>query len=295
MTAYLDVVSFWDRLAVVILAGTAVLYAGGSRELRRRGAQVRWIERVAFWAGAVVALAVLLPPVDLLATRLFSVHMFQHEVLMLVAAPMLVAGRPIVPALWALPETWRRRVTHGRGTAVVTGMWRTLTLPLVAWALHGATVWLWHLPWSYEAAVHHESIHALQHFTLVLTAALFWWGLVYGRYGRAGYGASVVFVFITLVHTGVLGAIFALSETPFYRVYVQRASIAGIDPVADQQLAGLIMWIPAGVALTCFGLALCAAWLGASERRVTLKVGRRRSEIRPAADEAPRRRASTDR
>jgi putative membrane protein len=275
MTAYLHAMSRWDILALAMLGAAGWLYAAGSRRLRARGARVRRVEQVAFWAGWTAALSVLIPPVDTQAVRLFSVHMFQHEVLMLVAAPMLVAGRPIVAVLWALPQAFRMRLTHGRGAAAVTALWGTLTVPLVAWALHGATLWLWHLPAPYEAAVHSESIHAVQHITFMGTAVLFWWGLVYGRYGRVGYGVSVLFVFSTLVHSGILGAIFTLSRAPFYRVYTERASSAGVDPVADQQLAGLIMWIPAGIVLTCFGLALFTAWLGASQSRATWRNPRR--------------------
>jgi putative membrane protein len=271
MTTYLRVMSGWDAAAIVSLTLLAALYAAGSGRLVVRGARGRRAEQVAFWLGWCAALAVLLPPIDTQATRVFSVHMIQHEMLMLVAAPLLVAGRPIVPALWALPDAWRLRATHGPGAAALTAVWRALTIPLVAWALHGVTVWLWHLPLFYEAAVRDESIHAAQHITFVATAMLFWWGLVYGRYGRAGYGLSVLFVFSTLVHTGILGALFTLSRSPFYGVYVQRALGAGVDPVGDQQLAGLIMWVPAGVVLTCVGLGLFTAWLGASERRTTWK------------------------
>jgi len=101
---------------------------------------------------------------------------------------------------------------------------------------------------------------------------LFWWGLVYGRYGRAAYGAAVLYVFATLVHTGLLGAMFALSERSFYPLYVERAEAAGVDAVADQQLAGLYMWVPSGIVLTLFGLALFAAWLGEAERRAGTAV-----------------------
>lgn len=267
MTGYLHGMSRWDVVALAMTAITAALYATGSRRLVARGARLRRGDQIAFWAGWTAAVSVLLPPIDTQATRLFSVHMFQHEMLMLVAAPLMVAGRPIAVVLWALPKASRMRVTHGPFVAAVTAVWRALTVPLVAWALHGVTVWLWHLPLPYEAAVQSESIHAVQHLTFVGTAVPFWWGLVYGRYGRAGYGVSVLFVFSTLVHTGILGAIFTLSRSPFYRVYLERASAAGVDPVADQQLAGLIMWIPAGVVLTCFGLALFTAWVGASESR----------------------------
>jgi putative membrane protein len=267
MTAYLGAMSAWDGGAIAMLALTGGLYAAGSHRLAGRGARVRRAERIAFWAGWCAALAVLLPPIDTHATRVFSVHMFQHEMLMLVAAPLLVAGRPVVAFLWALPAGSRTRVTRSRGAAAVTAAWGVLTMPAVAWALHGATLWLWHLPRAYEAAVGSEGIHAVQHITFVATAMLFWWGLIYGRYGRAGYGLSVLFVFSTLVHSGILGAVFTLSDSPFYDIYVQRAPAAGVDPVADQQLAGLVMWIPAGIVLTCFGLGLFTAWLGASERR----------------------------
>ena len=88
-------------------------------------------------------------------------------------------------------------------------------------------------------------------------------GTVYGRYGRTGYGASVFYVFTTAVHTGILGALFTLGTSPFYQVYIERAP----DSLGDQQLAGLVMWIPAGLVLTMAGIGLFAAWLGEAERR----------------------------
>jgi cytochrome c2 len=146
-----------------------------------------------------------------------------------------------------------------------------LTTPFVAWAIHGLAIWLWHAPRLYEAAVEHESLHALEHATFVGTAVLFWWGILYGRYGRAAYGASVLYVFTLMVHTGVLGAIFALSTAPFFPVYQARASAAAVDPLVDQQLAGLFMWIPSGIVLTVAGLALLFAWIAESDRRATAR------------------------
>ena len=119
----------------------------------------------------------------------------------------------------------------------------------------------------YDAAVRNEGLHVVQHAMFVATAACFWWGLVAGRYGRAGYGAAVVYVFTTVVHTGLLGAMITLSPIPLYQVYFGPAAARGIDPLADQQLAGLLMWIPAGLVLTLLGIALFAAWLGEAERR----------------------------
>jgi putative membrane protein len=139
-----------------------------------------------------------------------------------------------------------------------------LAAPVTAWTLHGTVVWLWHLPALYELAVVSEPVHALQHTTFISTSVLFWWGLVYGRYGRAGYGAAVFYVFTTAIHTGILGALFTFAPSPLYGVY---ATPGHLDPLGDQQIAGLVMWIPAGLLLTMIGVGLFAAWLGEAERR----------------------------
>jgi putative membrane protein len=267
--------SAWDLAVLALLTAGGVLYAIGSRHMARRRAKVRVVEQVSFWAGLTALVVAVAPPLDAAAARTFSSHMVQHELLMLVGAPLLIVGRPIVPWLWALPDALRRTAGSGLQLIVVTAMWRWLTEPAVAWALHGATIWIWHAPALYEAAVTSESVHAFQHATFVATAVLFWWGLVYGRYGRAAYGASVLYVFTTMVHTGLLGAMFALSEAPFYAIYRDRAVAAGIDPATDQQLAGVYMWIPASIILTLFGLALLVAWLAEAEKRARDPVGQR--------------------
>ncbi len=259
--------SGWDAAVLVLLGIGALLYAMGSWRLAQRGARVRTIERVAFWTGWATLVAAVAPPLDRAAAALFSAHMAQHELLILIGAPLLIVGRPIVPWLWALPARMRPLAGSGLQQPAVSRLWRMLTTPVAAWALHGLTIWVWHVPAFYEAAVENEGLHAFQHATFVGTAVLFWWGLVYGRYGRAAYGASVLFVFTTMIHTGLLGALFALSNAPFYAVYRDRAAMAGVDPVIDQQLAGLYMWIPAGVVLTLCGLALLMAWISEAERR----------------------------
>jgi putative membrane protein len=263
--------SNWDIATLAALAITGVLYAIGSARLRARGARVRTVEPVAFWIGWSTLVVAIAPPMDRAAASLFSVHMAQHELLMLVGAPLMIVGRPIVPWLWALPDALRPAFGTRLQTTAVTRTWRWLTAPVVAWALHGLAVWVWHVPALYEGAVRNEAVHAFQHATFVGTAVLFWWGLVYGRYGRAAYGASAFYVFITTVHTGILGAIFTLSRAPFYGIYAERAAGSGVDAVADQQLAGLYMWIPAGVVLTAFGLALIVAWVSESERRAAAR------------------------
>jgi putative membrane protein len=193
--------------------------------------------------------------------------MIQHELMMLVGAPLLMLGRPLQRCVIGLPERLRRSAAAALQSDGICSAWTFVTAPLCAWALHGLAIWIWHMPALYDAAVGNEGIHTLQHAMFVGTSALFWWGMLYGRYGRAGYGAAVFYVFLTVVHTGILGAMVTFARTPLYPVYQAPAAAHGIDPLIDQQHAGLLMWVPAGLVMTMLGLALFAAWVGESERR----------------------------
>jgi cytochrome c oxidase assembly factor CtaG len=161
----------------------------------------------------------------------------------------------------------RRGFGRGLQSVPFGWLWKTSTAPALAWVLHGAVVWIWHIPALYDSAVANEGVHALQHATFVGTSALFWWGLLYGRYGRAGYGAAVFYVFTTAAHTGLLGAMLTFAGDPLYPGYVAAAAARGGGALEDQQLAGLLMWIPAAAVSTLLGIALFAAWLGEAERR----------------------------
>jgi cytochrome c2 len=177
----------------------------------------------------------------------------------------------MVAGMWGLSERARDAVIAVTRSPGVLRPWRALTNPFVVLVLHAVVLWAWHIPTAFEWALHDESVHAVQHLMFFVTAALFWWSLIHGRYGRVGYGAAVLFVFATGLHTGILGAVFTFSSRVVYPTYSHRAAHALRDQqvaaLHDQQLAGLIMWIPAGVLFMLIGLALFAAWLGESERR----------------------------
>ena len=187
---------------------------------------------------------------------------------MVVAAPLFVLAHPLPALLWALPGGLRRRVVRVVHAPTARGTWHFATGPLVVWILHGLALWIWHVPVLFEAALGNDGVHALQHFCFFWTAALFWWSVVHGRYGRLGYGVAVVFVFTTGLHSGILGALLTWSQRVWYPTYGARAPAWGVGALDDQQLAGLIMWVPAGVVFLVVGVALFAAWIGESERRV---------------------------
>jgi len=269
------VVRWWTLepfvLAVLLLGGG--LYARGllriwSRMGRGRG--LRAWEAWCFGAGWLSLWVALVSPLDRLSDILFSTHMAQHEILMVVAAPLIVLGRPFLPVLWALGPSPREALGAWARRPGVRRAWGWLTGPCVVLLLHGAAIWLWHAPFFFQAALASETVHAFQHLCFFWTAALFFWALVQGGYGRLGYGVAVLFVFATSVHTSVLGALLTFASRLWYPVYAGRSAAWGVAPLADQQLAGLYMWIPSGMTFLVIGLGLLAAWVGEAERRVAL-------------------------
>jgi putative membrane protein len=260
----------WDPLVIGALVASAALYTAGAVRMARRSGAAGVLPRhaLAHGAGLVVLALALISPLDRASDALFSAHMVQHELLMLVAAPLIVLGRPVAPALWALPRRWRVGALRAARRPLLVRAWRVLTAPAVALVLHAAARWLWHVPAAFEAALADDAVHALQHATFFGTAVLFWWTLIHGRYGRVGYGVAVLFVFLTMLHSGLLAALLGLADHPLYDSHAARTASWGIDPTQDQQRAGLFMWVPAGVAMTGIGLGLLAAWLGQSQRAI---------------------------
>ena len=196
---------------------------------------------------------------------LFSAHMAQHEILILVSAPLMVLGRPMLVVLWALPPSQRSWVGRRMRHQVLLAMWSAITGPLVVLLLHAVVLWVWHVPALFEAALADETVHVLQHLSFFVTAVLFWWALIHGRYGRAGYGVGVAYVFATAMHTQILGALLAFGTRVWYPTHAARTGAGALE---DQQLAGIVMWVPFGVIFVVISLALFAAWLGEIERRV---------------------------
>lgn len=258
----------WDVVILVAwLAGAAGYAAALTR--RWRHADGRGLRRwpvAAFGAGWFVLAIALLSPLATLSDALFAAHMTQHELLMLVSAPLVVIGQPFATLVWLAPARWRRRLRLGTDPRLLA-IWRALTAPVVVLLLHGAVLWGWHAPVLFEAALGHEPLHLLQHLMFFWTAALFWWALIHGRYGRLGYGTAVLFVFLTAVHSSLLGALLTFAANPLYPTHAAGAVSHGVPPLDDQQLAGVLMWVPAGTLLTLVGLGLFAAWLGEAERR----------------------------
>jgi putative membrane protein len=250
----------FDPFVVAGLVLTAVLYGHGDRP----GRGIRSWERWCFWTGWVTLIIALVSPLHLLGEVLFSAHMAQHEVLMTLSAPLIVLGRPLVPFVWALPEGWRRPVGRATTRGWWATVWKKISSPLGAWLLHFVALWGWHIPVLFEATLISDFVHSLQHISFFATALLFWWALLCGH-GHSRIGLGVFYLFTTVIHTGLLGALLTFSERLWYPLYAATTAPWGLTPLEDQQLGGLIMWIPASASYVIAGLALMGVYLRESD------------------------------
>lgn len=259
-----------DLTLTLPLAAFALLYGGGVLRLWRRagrGRGARIWQIACFASGWLILALALLSPLHAASRSVFTAHMIEHELLMAVAAPLLVMARPLGPMLWALPQPWRIWLGSLPKRPLFQAFWEPLTDPLFATVLHGVAIWLWHVPQLFDAALTVEPIHWLQHFSFLSSALLFWWALFFGRRGRHGYGAAVGHLFATAGHTGLLGLLLVLSPRIWYPMQGIGSAGWSLTPLEDQQLAGLVMWIPAGLVYAGAALACAGLWIATSGGR----------------------------
>jgi cytochrome c oxidase assembly factor CtaG len=264
-----DLWSTWkfDPGVVIPLLVTAVWYAVGSR---RTTAISRW-QWFYFWSGWVSLFTALVSPLHPLGESLFSAHMTQHEILILISAPLLVLSKPLAAFLWALPFEWRRSLGRWSKFAPVRRSWLWFTAPLTAWWVHAVAVWVWHAPVLFEATLESDLVHTAQHLSFFISALLFWWALFHAHGARA-YGSGVLYIFTTAIHTGILGALLTFAPHIWYHSYANSTQPWGLSPLEDQQIGGLIMWVPASLVYLAAGLFLFAAWMKESDVLLERKV-----------------------
>ncbi len=234
-------------LVIIPLALTALLYAIGASRLRHRSTLGRArLQRDAllFAAGWLPMAGALVSPLHEGGERSFTLHMIEHEILMLVAALLLVAARPGAALLWAFPAAARL----GLAPTGRWGIWRVLADPIVATLIQATAIIAWHMPWLFELALRSEGWHIVQHLSFIGSALLFWWAMLHHRSGRAGHLVSAFCLFVTSMIGGGLGALMTFASSPWYEYYAQLGmNPIGLSPQEDQQLAGLLMWIPSGL------------------------------------------------
>ena len=232
-----------------------------------RGRAARW--RAIAFAVALTALTVaLVSPLEPLAGSLASAHMVQHVMLILVAAPALALSAPAGPLLRGVPLSalrvsgrWRRQL------GMTPGRLRVLHRPSTAWLLHVAVLWFWHAAVPYQWALENPVVHVLEHLTFLATAWVFWHLVVGARTAsRVPHGLGILLVFAMAMQSVFLSALLTFATEPWYEAYTATTAPWGLDPMADQRLAGVIMWIPGSLVYLVIALTLVFAWIRESEQ-----------------------------
>lgn len=258
----------WPDLPLLLLLGG--IYALGVQALWKRAGIGKSIQRwqvAAFGLGWIVLFIALVSPLDALSEELFSAHMVQHLLMVLVAAPLFALGRFSLAVTWAFPAYWVSKVWKKWKWGQA---WRFLMRPMPVFIIHNAVIWLWHMPRLYEASVQNEWIHFLEHFSFFLTAFLFWQVFVDFteslRMGRsANFGSAMLMMFGTMLVSGFLGVLIAFSPHVWYSIYLHETALYGLTALEDQQLAGTIMWVPSGVVYLVAVIGVMGRWLFAME------------------------------
>ena len=253
-----------------VALGVVALYAHG---LSAGGAKApRW-RTLSLIAGVTLLIIAVSPPMEQAAAARFAVHMAQHLLLILGAAPLIVLARPMPVVLRGLPARLRSRI------AGVMGRARRLAKPVplvavaaAAWLLHAVSVWIWHIPALYNAALHNPWIHGLEHATMFLGAVPFWMVVLQPfRAGSLPGVAAVPYLFTASLHGGALGALLAVAPTVWYEHGIYAPP--DLDLIADQQMAGVIMWMPGALIYLGTALALFAYWMAKTKPPVDIIAG----------------------
>jgi len=245
----------WVTLPLAVLL--VVFVTGRARLTDRSKTAPRspWL----FLAGWTVLALALVSPLHEGGERSFTLHMIEHELIMLAATFLLAASHSGGILAWGLPGPVRGWVGGG-WKAPLAGLWRRLTEPVTATVLQAVVMWAWHAPALFDRALDSRGWHVAQHLSFIVASLLFWTAMLNPR--RGGYLLSAACLFLTSLVEGALGALMSLAQSPWYPAYASMGmSGIGLDPTTDQQLAGLVMWIPGGVVHGAAALWLLYKWL----------------------------------
>ena len=274
--AFLTAWSF-DPPMLLGLALAALLYVRGWRILQRRGQKHGGLAPWRAWcfAGGLGSLTLaLVSPIDTYGSYFFFMHMIQHLLLLVAAPPLIWLGAPVLPWLWGLPADERRgvaRLLSPRGP--LHAVFHLLSSPGVAAGLYLGSIAFWHVPVFYDAAQGQTVVHYLEHITFFGTGLLYWWQIVHPAGGRRrlGFGLAVFYLIPPMLEGNLIGALISFAGEPIYRTYQLAPRVWGLTVLEDQQLGGLIMWVPGGMLWIIPIFVALGLFMSAEEKAVRLR------------------------
>ena len=230
---------------VVGLVALGGLYLWGARRVQASAAAagldvpaLRVGQQVAFFSGLLVIFASLNGPLhDLSDYYLFSAHMVQHLLLSLAVPPLLLVGTPG----WLLRPLLEQRLI-GR-------IARAITRPTRCFIIFNVVIAAWHLPPMYNTAMAYHPVHIVQHLTFMAASMLMWWPFLspLPELPRLAYPGQMLYCFLMVIPMSIVAIYIAMADHVLYPAYSVAPRVWDITPLSDQQIGGLIMWVPGGL------------------------------------------------
>ena len=263
----------FEPLIVGLLALAAVLYWLGEWTSNRATARALW-RSLCFYLGLLAIFVALESPIDFLDGQLFWLHMMQHLLLIMVAAPLIILGDPVIPILRSSPLGPRRRflrmVTTQSWSHRVAVAFSWVTSPWPAAVIFIADLYLWHWSYLFNLTLQNQTVHDLEHLCFLATALLFWSQVIEQRplHIRMSYIQRAGYVVLVGAAGNLLAMYFVFATKPLYRQYADLSPRPfGMSAVTDQQLAGALMWVPVLFVFLAAFSVLAYKWLREDERR----------------------------
>ena len=272
--SFSEFASVWDfstppAVLLLLLAGAYI--AGSLRLALRSNADDHfWSKFSAGIFGFVLLAIALAGPLDHYSSEMFTMHMSQHIVIAMFAAPLLLIARSMPAYVWSLPRPLR----IGAGTALtgegfIVKVLKVLTRPTIALPLFIGTLYAWHIPAAYNGSLENIWLHLFMHFTMFTTAVFFWWPIVGPPPIRTqlNYPQRIIYLLLAVTPTALMAAIITLSKSVIYDFYLDSPGHLGWNPVEDQSTGGLIMWIPGNLVYLATMTVLFFRWFANEEKK----------------------------
>jgi cytochrome c oxidase assembly factor CtaG len=277
--SFTDFLQYWEEDPFVLLSLLifGLFYFIGKLKLEGRSKR-RVVENssiITFGGGLLALTLALLSPISVYAEDLFFMHMLQHILLVMVAAPLLLLANPMKTLIWAFPKVIRKFMGRRlKSQGLIRKMLALSVMPLFAWFIFAVCIWLWHSPSAYNAALENEAVHVLEHMTIFIASVILWWSVIGPAPVRTylPYPLRCLYILAALVQNTILGAMLTFAEAPLYSYYGNAPAHWGITTDYDQQLGGIIMWIPGGMMYLAALIILFFIWIRREDSHVKLSL-----------------------
>ncbi|MFQ5796158.1 MAG: cytochrome c oxidase assembly protein [Candidatus Bipolaricaulia bacterium] len=261
----------WNLTPEVVI-GTVlmgILYVIGLRRWKDPSHPVTLGQRVSFFAGLAAIFLALQSPVDPVAEHLFFVHQIQHLLLRMIGPALLLLGRPLTPILRGLPARMRQNVIQPIvENTTARRLYGFLTHPVGAPLSFISTMYFWQAPGTHNLALRNDLVHYLMHATMLFTGLLFWWLIIDPR-SRLSYGLRLLVLGLVIIPNTALGALITFSDQVLYSAYGEVERLLDLSLLTDQQIGGLILWIPGDMMSFMAAGIIFMVWFQQEEKQRT--------------------------